>query len=223
MSATPAPRPARLRRPAKGPSLAEVKHHHDWDAKVAASLTRTTDTAEKWRNGLAGLVTVVLGAMLFRGPESVAKFAGVWGYVVATLFVLAVGLILRGLWQAQHAAAPPVTLRKLKDVLERYGSIAAHEVAVAEASSDRLKDARRLVAIGLATLLAGIFFWWLAPTAGAEDPSVEVILKGKPATVLCGTLTGAGGEVLRIATDRTTYEVNLTDIATLEISKGCRS
>lgn len=221
MTTSPQARGARVRRPDRGPTLDEVQRQREWDVEVAASLQLTVDTAEKWRNGLAGLITVVLGVMLLKGPESVAKMASPWGYIVAVLLTLAVVLIVRGLWQAQSAAAPPVALRNAADISARHGSILAYKVAVADIAAARLVDARRLVAAGLAALVAAILAWGLAPTAGADEHLFEVTLDTAPSTVICGDLVSADGTGLRVDTGDAIRELLLADVTAIRTVEAC--
>ncbi|MEU4711184.1 hypothetical protein AB0G00_32645 [Nocardia salmonicida] len=187
--------PERFRKPAKAPSPSATRDIAEWDTLVAGSLDRATATAEKWRTGLAGFVTIVTSVLLLKGPDS-QKIERPWNFLVIGLFVIGAGLLVGGLWHALSASAPQSRSQNYSDIVERYGTVRAYSIAVANSIYTSLERAKLLVISALAVFGMGIVAWWLVPqTAEKPKPAVVSVTTSNGGST-CGVLVNSGsGEV----------------------------
>ncbi|WP_419993809.1 hypothetical protein [Streptomyces boninensis] len=154
----------RPRRPTRAPTAADLAERDAFRAMSAASLDAVRSSAEAWRNGLSAFVTLVTTGVVIKGRDTTSVLSTGWKAALTVLIGGGLLAALLGLWQALAAQAgtrPRATT--LGAVLDRYGSVAAYQVALAAAAARRLRRAQYLVALALALLLAGIVVTWWAP------------------------------------------------------------
>ena len=163
-----------------------------WRTLDREGFQRAQKSAQTWRNGLAGFVTLLLSVLVLKGsdlsetPEPF-RWIAIAGCIGGTI------LAIWGLWLALDAEAPAESEVELATLLADHGSVAHYEQAMAKRAQDRLRFARKLVMGALALLIVGIGAWWMAParTTVASQVQVEWATSGTSQRV-CGTLLPTG-------------------------------
>jgi len=172
--------------PGRYPDINAPQDLDDWNNYVANSLQRETASAERWRTGLAGFVTILTTALVITGPANVEGLAAEWKWLVVGLLGVGIITALRAAWVAQSAASPTSNgVEQLHELLEKWGSVRSYEVAVAASSASQLRIAKVYMAASIVALVLGVLAWWLVPTA--EPPGTIVKIETK-SQIFCGAL-----------------------------------
>jgi hypothetical protein len=209
-------------RPEQGPPADAAANLAAWNKLVSTSVERVTSTAEKWRNGLAAFVTTITGLLILKGPEAASEIAPGWNFVVIGLLVAGALAVVVGLWYALEAASPSsFTTAKYSEVIKKYGSLPARDVAVANVSVEKLGTAKKWVGGALLVICLGIVAWWVVPPAGPEYVSVSVTDGTSPRT-LCGLLEkSADGSITVRAKDKDAETVPLASLVSIAVVSEC--
>ena len=191
----------------------------DFAALVANSLTDVRATAEKWRTGLAALITLVSTALLIKGPENARDLSTGWRLTVTGALALGLVLAVAGLWSALTAAAGVPAMVTLDAVLADHASVKAFRIAQANNALEHLDRARRRVSIGLGMLLFGMLAWWWAPVT-QNAPVLKVTTGGD---VVCGEVLSAdhGRIQLKVAGEESPRTIALDRVENLAAAMSC--
>jgi hypothetical protein len=203
--------------PPQPPTAADEADRDQFGKFVDAATKNVQDSAEKWRTGLAALVTLSTTALLISGPTSSADLEG--GARLIVVGLLATGLVaaVAGLWLALSAASGVPTIVTYAGIRAKFSSMRAFEVANASRAVRKLNWARRLVAISLVAFLAGMVCWWLAPKA---EPSITVF---SPAGKFCGRLESADNHVFRVLVqgESAPRDIPFDQVTNVAVVSGC--
>lgn len=208
--------------PEHGPSSDAAANIAEWKKLVSSSVERTSATAEKWRTGLAAFVTLITSLLILKGPETASKIAEPWNWLVIGLLVVGTACAVVGLWLALEAASPS----NFKDVpygevVDKYGSVQAHNVAVASTIIRKLSWAKLWVVLALALIGAGIVAWWVVPPASPTHISVSYTDESK--RPLCGVLEdSSNGSITIRPKDKNTVLVDLANVASIKTVAVCQ-
>lgn len=213
---------APFRKPSHGPSPSAPANIAEWDALVAGSLDRATTTAEKWRTGLAGFVTIMTSVLLLKGPDA-QKIALPWNLLVIVPLVLGVILLVVGLWHALSASAPQSSPHNYATVVDTYGTVRAYSIAVANSIYAALDLAKRFVIAALVLFGVGIGAWWLVPQTAEKPKATVVSVTTSAGETICGILleSGSGALTLRQNTAPAAVTVPLRDVVSVQITEQC--
>ena len=214
----PDPKP-RYRRPAGPPTSQDVEDIREWNELLDRSVTEVQASAQKWRDGLAALVTLLTGGLVLTGPASTQTLPDKWRFVVVSAVGLGVAAACVGLWMALRASAGAPGLVQLRELTAGGRSVRSYRVSRAVNAACWLRRARRAVAVALALLLIGILAWWSAPS---KDPAplVRITTDGQP---VCGKLSSADHQVLvvKVEGERDPTSVPFTTVRNLHIVSSC--
>lgn len=217
-----APQPApQYRRPAEPPNASALSNIEEWDALVASSLERATATAEKWRTGMAALVTVVTSVLLLKGPDA-QKIPWPVNLFVIVPLVVGMSLMLSGLWLALAASAPALkTHTDYNSVVNEYRTIGNYKLNAAEKVTADLNGAKRLVICALVAFTVGIIAWWIVPIQ-VEAPS-KISITDRNGVVTCGTVVESTSGTITIRPNGvdTSRVVPLKDVNAVRIGDTC--
>lgn len=200
--------------------------HHDlmaWQALTDETAPRTQATAAAWRTGLAGFITLVTSALIFKGPE-IGEVGSPAKWVIIGLLVFGIAASVIGLWFALRAEAPRQGRISFDTLIEEHHSIKNYTQYLADRSTEALNKAKWLVGIALALFVAGSVIWWSSPTASPKPSKLRITTtEASPAGSICGeALEAPAGQVLIKVNDATTpTAVNLTDIESLKLVNSC--
>ncbi|MFI6999335.1 hypothetical protein [Nocardia sp. NPDC050175] len=217
MTATPPP----FRRPAHGPALSAARDIAEWDALVAGSLDRATATAEKWRAGLAGFVTIITSVLLLKGPDA-QKIERPWNLLVIALLIIGVALLVAGLWKALAASAPQSRSQTYAAVIDHHGTVRGYLIAVANTIYRSLDHAKLFVLAALVVFGLGITAWWLVPQT-PEKPKAALVSVTMPTGVSsCGTLVDSSNGTITVQpVGAAAVSILLRDTASVTIVDRC--
>ena len=188
-----------------------------WAQRAAAvpfgELAAVRATAEQWRNGLAGLVTLLSVGSLIASPALAGRLTG-WSRLAVGILALG-GLLtlLFGTWRAMDAAfgAPG------EDNYLTGERLRAWEHDQANAAVAALRSARRAFIAGLLLTIAA------AATAFGFTPASGTTVRAQTVTgTFCGQLgTSAGRTVSITGSDGTVHTIPITAIRSLQPAASC--
>ena len=188
-----------FRLPASAPEPVSRSEREAFEALVADSLPTVRAAAQAWRNGLTGLLTLVITGVVIQGRTTASELPASWRLAMTLLIGGGLSTAVLGLWQALAAEAGTRTgPRTLTGIHEHHASVSAYQVALANTAGRRLGKARNSVAVALALLVAGVATTWWAPANPTSPPAyLKVTYTGGGS--VCGTLQSADGGQLRLA------------------------
>ncbi|MEJ2885210.1 hypothetical protein [Actinomycetospora aeridis] len=192
----------RYRRPREDdrPDPVTAAERVEFDALSETSLDSVTASAERWRNGLAGLTTVVTGALLIKGPANAADVPVGWRIALTILFGVGIAVSVSGLWLALRAAAGVPARIRFDDLRRNYGTVRLYKLALAERAATDLGRARAAALVASLLLAAAALTWWWAPPDPTAARSVTVT-HGTARS--CGVVVESDAAGLRLAVRNT--------------------
>ncbi len=215
--------PPRYREPKDAPSPFLIANLRAWQAMTTSTTARTEATAKVWRNGLAGFVTLVLSALVLKGPD-ISSIATPYKWFVIGLFVLGICAAVFGLWCALRAEAPQQALLEFGKLMDEHGSMAEYDQDLASSSTTMLNRARTGVVVALVALILGATVWWSSPPASSDTQKLLITTAGDVGNrQLCGeSVEAPDGHVLIKVNDATPpVAVALANIRSLELVPTC--
>lgn len=178
--------------PSSGPTPESLRAQQEWVLQQAESLPLVRASAEKWRNGLLGLFTLVTTGLVVAGPEKTNDMVDIWrwgvtGGLLGGLLAVVVGLLL-----ALGAAAGKPARMTFEDFVAAGGDRQLIDAGEAGAAVSTLAKSRLWSVVGIFLLLISLGVWMVSPTPESTS-RVEVTT---PDEVLCGELkSGDQGHV----------------------------
>ena len=206
------------------------------------SLPAVRASAQVWRNGLSGLITLVGTGAVISGRTTASDLSTGWRLMVTTAIEGSLALAIRGLWVALtvETGGRRTQVVTLDDILNQgHATVAAFQAAQANAAGRELQAARNAGAGALVLLLTGILLTWWAPSA-PKRPAGYVLVAHAPQagrasgagktdvvseTNICGVLQSADGGRLRLKVKgrHDPVIVPLTDVANLTVVDACQT
>lgn len=198
------------------PTPADVADRAAYDQLVDSALADVRSSAEKWRTGLAALVTVTTTALLVSGPANASDLATPLRYLVVGALAAGLALAVIGLWLALTAASGVPTLSTYHDLRHHYLSVPQYRTHLATKAAKLLNVARWVVAASLAAFLIGMVSWWLAPTGSR----VSVVTTDE---TVCGQLKSGDNQTLRVsvAGESEPRSIPFADVRNVATVSGC--
>jgi hypothetical protein len=190
-------------------------------------LDRVRKAAENWRTGMAGLITLVTGTLLFKGRDSINGYQ-VWvrGTLGALVGLSLVAGIISLLLFLNAAYGQPRVLRTQE--IADSGGIDAYNFGLAQVAVDDLKWARRW-ALGSVTLLAfAIILAWYGPATSSTPPAFAKVTY-TPAVgqtveqTKCGVLQSADSKLIRlhVTGERNSRNIKIAQLVSIIIVSKC--
>lgn len=210
-----------FRKPERGPTAAEIADRDRFRELSQASLSTVRTSAEAWRNGMSALVTLITGGLLISGPDMAQDLTTGWRTALTILAGGGLAAATWGLWRALRAAAGVPRLAQLDDIVTRYGSVAAFEVAQARTAAAELRRARVALQVALLLLGAAALSWWWAEPAPPEPPAYVRV--DTEAGSVCGTLQSADQATVRVqvAGEAVPREIGFAEVENLRLATSC--
>jgi hypothetical protein len=179
------------------PSAIEIGDRARLAEEVKGSLERVQKTAENWRTGVAGLVTLVTATLLFKGQDKITAYDPSVQYILGALALLSLGLAIVSLWLFLSAAYGRTRAVSAQSILEG-GGVDVRNVHLATTALDDLWWAQRWAIVSAALLAGAIALSWYGPTAASKPLAfVRVVVRGaseaQSAETLCGELIAQDG------------------------------
>lgn len=182
-------------KPAAGPTPQEVQDAASWSQLVKTSTDSVIKSAEKWRDGLAALVSLITGGLIIAGPDG-SDMSAAWRYP-ATLLVIA-GLACAGIGflVALTVAAGRPGPQDLPSIVRENGSVENYLTIRATAKAKTLRNIEKLAAAALGLLILGSGAWMAAPkTEPDTTPRITVTSDGEK---YCGKLLSGDQRTVRV-------------------------
>jgi len=204
--------------PTAGPNHESVATQAAWQELTAESLHSVRESASKWRDGLAALITLVTAGLVVSGPDKAGDLPPDWRWGVAGGLVLGMLLVLGGLLLMLAVAAGSPRALTLADFQKLSGDRVAVDALQATASAKRLRLARWLAVPGIILVLLAIGAWLVSPTKAAS--SVQVTTAD---AIYCGELSSGDGGVLRmdLEGESQTTAVKYAEVHNIAIVASC--
>jgi hypothetical protein len=209
------------------PAPREVQDRARLATEVKGSLDMVRKTAENWRTGMAGLVTLVTATLLFKGRDSITDYASWVGYVLGALVLGSLVLAVVSLWLFLTAAYGRLRPTSAQAILDA-GGVDVHNVHLATAALGDLSTARRLGLASAALLAAALLVSWYGPAPKAEsDAYVKVVVHSETApeteTSLCGELKALDRDVtvLQVAGEPKVRQLMTRRLVSLNVVASC--
>jgi hypothetical protein len=188
-----------------------------WDALVQTQLADVRKSAENWRTGLAGILALVTGFTLIKGPTDVSSLESWASYVVGVLLLLALACAAFGAWQSLGAAyGSPGTLTRQD--YRAAGGATGFDLKRATDAARKLRDAK-LATIGALFLLCGaIGLTWYGP----RPASVTVRVDRSSAPSICGKMgDSAAGHLDVTLPGGSSVRLEFADVVRLRSVASC--
>jgi hypothetical protein len=188
-----------------------------WAQRAAAvpfgELAAVRSTAKQWRNGLAGLVTLLSAGSLIASPSLADRLTGWSRLAVGVLALCGLLTLLYGTWRAMDAAfgAPGEDNYLTGERLRKW----EHDQANAAVAA--LRSARWAFIAGLLlTIAAAAIAFGFTPASGS-------MVRAQTLTgTFCGQLSTSGGRTVSIiGSDGTVHTIPVTAIRSLQPTAGC--
>jgi hypothetical protein len=209
--------------PDRAPTAGDIEDRDRFRKLATGSLGDVRAAAEKWRAGLAALVTLVTGGLLIKGPEAASDLTTGWRIVLTILAGGGIAVAIYGLWHALKAAAGLPQTQQFDEIVEEYGSVLGYEVVQAQGAASELRHARAALMIALPLLGAALIAWWWSDTKPTSPPAYVEVDRAAPAAAICGTLESADNGHLRIqvAGEEKPRTIPLSQITNLRVKTSC--
>jgi hypothetical protein len=188
-------------------------------ALVDASLDSTRASAEKWRTGLAALVTLVTTALLVKGPEAINNLPTTWRIAVTALLGIGLFLALVGLWLALSATSGMPSAVTYDAIMASHRSVKAFQISEANTVAKQLVWARIAAIAAMTLLVSGMLISWWAPRAERSTLLTVTTRTGS----LCGELiTADRGELrLTVTGEAAPHVIRFDDVVSMKVGVGC--
>jgi hypothetical protein len=217
------PTPPKYKMPGRAPTAADIDDQERFHKLASTSLADVRGAAEKWRTGLAALVTLVTGGLLIKGPESANDLTTGWRLAITILAGGGIAVAIYGLWRALKASAGIPKRQDLDAMVAENGSVLGYEVAQADKAAGELRLARGALMLALPLLGAALIVWWWAPKKPVSPPAYVEVDQISPSKSVCGTLKSGDNQHLRVqvAGEENPTTIPLNNVANLRVKASC--
>jgi hypothetical protein len=189
-----------------------------------AGLERVRKTAENWRLGMSGLVTLTTAVLLFKGRGAIQDYKETAKWALGMLVLASLALGVMSVLRFLKAAYGEPKVVRAADVADA-GGLDGYNLSLAQVALDDLHAARRWAIGSLILLALGIAFSWYAPAAGTEPAAFVRVtyVSGNAQTVKCGTLkiVDIKGVQLQVAGERSTSDIPISQLVSVVIVGEC--
>jgi hypothetical protein len=217
------PPPPKYKMPGRAPTAADIDDQERFHKLASTSLADVRGAAEKWRTGLAALITLVTGGLLIKGPESAHDLTTGWRVVITILAGGGIAVAIFGLWRALKASAGLPKKQDLDSILAENGSVLGFEVVQADKAAGELRLARGALLLALPLLGTALIVWWWAPTKPASPPAYVEVDQISPSKSVCGKLKSGDNKHLRVqvAGEENPTTIPFSNVANLRVKASC--
>lgn len=210
--------PARVSAPAVASTEAALRDEEELNQAAATQLSNTRKTAENWKNGLAGLLTLVTTVLFIKGKSTVDEFTPGWRIVVGVVLLAALAVAVWGTWLSLRAAYGTPKVVRAADVAAQ-GGLTGWRLDQTESAIGDLTVARILavVAAGLIAVVIALSWW-----TRKAPPAYVSVTKGS--STYCGELTRFDNGTLDLRIDsKHTMTLSVQAVGSLKLVSSCPS
>lgn len=208
--------PARVSAPAVPSTEAALHDEEEFNQAAETQLSNTRKTAENWKNGLAGLLTLVATVLFIKGKSAVDEFTPGWRIVVGIVLLSALAVAVWGTWLSLRAAYGTPKVVRAADVAAQ-GGLTGWRLDQTQSAIDDLTLARALAVVAACLVAVVIALSWWTRKA---PPAYVNITKGSK--TYCGELTRLDKGTLDLRIDaKHTMTISVRDVRSLKLVSSC--
>lgn len=196
--------------------------------EVNTALEKLRKTAENWKTGVAGLVTLTTATLLFKGQASIASYDPYVQYALGLFGVGSVCLAIAALWYFLFAAYGRTETVSAQSVIDA-GGVDIRNIGLTKIALDDLSRARHLSLGSAGCLIAAIALSWYGPTEpGTPLAFAKIVIHAanpaQPDETLCGEQTAQNGAttVLKIKGEPEPRKLTTAQLVSWELIPSCR-
>jgi len=175
----------------RAPTPDELREARRLGELARDTLPRIRESAEKWRNGVLGMIGIIGAVTLLKGPASLSTLPSGWKVAVLCLAVGAVGAAILSLMLAMLASFGWPSPHRFSAVSQ----LAEWEADEVRRTIARLRWSMVAALVFVTLFVGGLGVSALAPTA---KPQIEVVRKD--GTALCGRLLSVTATTVSLQT-----------------------
>jgi hypothetical protein len=195
-----------------------LKDEEEFNQAAATQLTNTRKTAENWKTGLAGLLTLVTTVLFIKGKSAIEDFTPGWRIVVGLLLLFALSLAVWATWLSLRAAFGTPKLVRASDIAASGGltgwRLQQTESAIADMNLGRVLA---LVAAGLVALVLALSWW-----TPKSPPAFVSLTKGKE--TFCGELRRFDNGTVKLRLDPEHDKTfSVAQVSSLKVVNSCEA
>jgi hypothetical protein len=180
--------------------------------RLRDELPRVRSAAVAWRNGLAGLLTALVGFSLIRGRSDIGQLAGPWNVIVGIL-------LLAALLAGTVAGLSLLRAANGRPAMTSYADALPVPVADHIEAGNAVRALRRGIAMSLscaALLVAAVGTTWYGPAKGT--PQLEIMTSR---TTVCGTVIRFDSGMITVRSEVGEVSLNLSEIQAIRPTVSC--
>jgi hypothetical protein len=206
----------------KHPAVRELADQEQAAEAAHSGLASVRKTAENWRLGMSGLVTLTTATLLFKGRSTIQDYSELAKWVLGILVLASLAAGVVSVFRFLRAAYGEPKVVRVADVADA-GGLDAYNLSLAQAALDSLSTARRWAVASLVLLALGIACSWYFPSAEQTVLVRVTYTSGDVQMVQCGTLKTVDGKMVHLAGAGpiSTSGIPLSQLVSLVAVKGC--
>lgn len=191
-------------------------------AKSGTALERIRKNAADWRTGLAGLLTIVTTALVFKAPEKISAYAEPLPVILTLTAVAAAIAGVLGMWLLLLAAHGDIRKVTREEIAEKGGPEGWMQ-SITEKAARHFRLGRGLTALSAALVGGLIAVAWVLPESPDDPPAFVRVTEmgGEPAQ--CGTLqvADAKGVTFKVKEERDPKTVTFDKLKSVVLVDKC--
>lgn len=204
------------------PTPGELVHAAAQATAGKSTLEAVQKSATDWRTGLAGMLTIVTGAFLFKGTTEIREYSPPTQFTLGLLGIGAAVFGVAGLWVllvAAHGSYKKVKATQITGV----GGLNAWYLDVASNSLSYLKVGKVLSLVSVILIGVLLAMSWYAPTAPDDPPAQIRVTESGVDVARCGTLTVADskGVTFQVSGERDPRSVPFDRLVAVVLVEKC--
>lgn len=198
----------------RAPTPEELREARRLAELARDTLPRTRESAEKWRNGVLGMIGIIAAVTLLKGPASLSTMPSGWKVAVLCLAAGAVGAAILSLMLAMLASFGWPSPERFTSV----SRLAEWETDEVQRTVARLRWSMVAALVFVTLFVGGLGVAALAPTA---EPQIEVVRTD--GTTLCGDRLSVTAAAIALRTNGVDVIVPADQIGAVRAVSQCGS
>jgi hypothetical protein len=183
--------------PTSGPTQEDIENAEAWERLATSSAESVVNSAEKWRNGLAALVTLITGGLIIAGPDG-SDMPAAWRIAATIITTAGIGCAAVGCFLALSVSAGRPSIADLPSIVAKYHSVQNYSAIQATKKVKQVAAVQVLAIIAVAALVLGAAAWSMAPKAQTQPDTPKFSVDSGKNTY-CGDLVSADKGVIVLA------------------------
>lgn len=183
--------------PTSGPTQEDIENAEAWEKVATSSAESVVNSAEKWRDGLAALVTLITGGLIIAGPDGF-DMPTAWRIAATIITTVGIGCAAVGCFLALSVSAGRPSVADLPSIAAKYHSVQNFTAIQAAKKIKRVASVQALAIFAVAALVLGAGAWSMAPKLQTKPVTPKFSVDVGKSTY-CGDLVSADKGVIVLA------------------------